>query len=50
MSYQEEGAHCGIALADMVHAFGDKNGASLSDVFRGFTKERGSGLLLHYWP
>lgn len=49
MPYQLEEAHCG-ALADMVQAFGDKNGASLSDVFRGFTKERGSGLLLHYWP
>ena len=35
---------------DMAGYFGNGNGASLSDVFRTFSKNRESGLLLHYWP
>ena len=37
-------------LADMAFTFGLTWGTTLSNVFKDFTRERQSGLLLHYWP
>ena len=42
--------NCESIVADIAPAFGYGNGAKLTDVFQAFTKERGSGSLLHYWP